>query len=274
MASVFAPRVVTTESDFRVALSMLKEIFTDPADLETDETFWRCFRDPRIGRYYLYDLDGACAGVSMVRIHPYVPHAMYGPYAGVLPEYRGFLTPEEAVRINETLMADLGVHTLLMDVEDPSRIGDAYPYEDPARLALRCELRLQFLQNWMGWTFIDDPELPYCRPRSGDPRQVQAYDLLGFYLRKPDDLRWRGTFNADRSAVSLDAYVRWYIELMQIEYGTSERAMTDDELSDAYPAVRQFLDQVRAATDAGKHWVTLRDATRANRDSQQPLTDD
>lgn len=261
MASVFTPRAVTTEGDFEVALAMIKRIFSDPADLETDDKFRRCFDDPRIARYYLFDIDGVPAGVTMVRIHPEVPDAMYAPYGGVLPEHRGWLTPAEAIEINKGLMADLGVHMLLMDVEDPARIRHVYPDEEPDRVVRRCETRLHFFEHWLGWTFVDDPELPYCRPSSADPRKVQAYDLLGFYLRAADDPRWRGIFNTDRTEIRLDAYVRWYLELMQLELGTSAPAMTPAELSSAYPAIGRFLEQSKRRP--GKKWVRLRVAPQA-----------
>jgi len=258
VASTFTIRAVTTEADFLVALSMLKRIFTDSADLETDEKFRRCFEDPRIARYYFLERDGACAGVSMARIHPDVPHAIYGPYAGVLPEYRGLLVSDQSVPINDAVMDELGVHTLLMEVEDPARIGQAYPDADPEKLARRCELRLRFFENWMGWTFVDDPDLLYIRPGSADPQQVQAYDLLGFHLRDPEHPRWQGIFNAGRTAVRLDVYVQWYVELMQLEYGTSGPALTPEQLSRAYPAIGHFLEQARVCAGAGKEWARLR----------------
>src|SRR6266705_2846674 len=81
---------ITTEQQFNSFIACLKKVFTDPTDLESDETFAQLFHNPALAKFYgLIDSDANTVGVQLIRTNPHVPDAMYIPYGGLIAEYRG-----------------------------------------------------------------------------------------------------------------------------------------------------------------------------------------
>lgn len=252
-------RVVTTPEEFNLALKMLKEIFTDPTDLETDERFREFYNNKKIARYYLlYDGD-VCVGASLVRLNPNVPDAMYVPYAGILEEHRGKYALSEMPRITREHMNELGVKKALIDAEDPARIRGVYP-GDQDEVVRYTEKRLHFFQRGLGMYFVDDPILLYHRPISGRQKNkdrwwkvkskvklnVQSYDLLGVYPADLSDPYWNGVFNEDMTEMSVEAYADDYLKIMQIEYGDEFHAPSKEALCNRHPAIKLYFDQIAA----------------------------
>jgi hypothetical protein len=249
---------VTTESQYWIAKRILKEIFSDPTDLEPDDALEKFFLTPQIARYILFEQQGTFIGVELARVNPLVGTAMYVPYMGTLPRFRGAIHFSEMKRIVNAQMRMFKVPMLLVDVEDPARIEGVYPDEDQNRIIEFCKERLRWFQRGFGTSFIDDPALPYCRPASDNPTEdVQAYDILGFVPVDPDDPELSKWFSDDRKMVRIELYEALYVALMQLEYGTQSGMPTAAELRDRYPAIEKFLGQLEDYRRE-KQWVTLR----------------
>jgi len=154
-------------------------------------------------------------------------------------------------------MRECGVQRILVDVEDPGRIRGVYPDEAPREVEERCRKRLRWFQRAMGAIFFDDPSVPYRRPASDDPRDVQAYDLLGIVPIEADDPDITKFYNSDRTAARIELYERLYLELMQLEYGDATGVPTLQDLAGNYRAIDEFMRALNAARSS-MPWLTLR----------------
>jgi hypothetical protein len=233
----------------------LKEVFTDPTDLESDETFRKLFHNPALARFYgLIDSDGNTIGVQLIRISPHVPDAMYIPYGGLVAEHRGTSLYPRMARYTADRMLEHGIRYSLNDVEDPSRIGGVYPDETQSEVVRRCQRRIDFFKRSLGMHFVNDESVPYCRPASNDPQQIQAYDLLGIRPLNKNDLFWRTIFDDKKAAIRKEAYGQMYLNLMQIEYGNESSAPTAADLRKQYPATASFFETLERCQ---RPWITL-----------------
>jgi len=249
---------VRTESQYQIAKEILKEIFNDPTDLESDDALDNFFLTPQIARYILFEQKGTYIGAELARVNPLVPTAMYVPYMGTLPRFRGSINFPEMKRIINAQMQMFKVRMLLVDVEDPARIKGVYPDENQNQVIEFCKERLHWFQRGFGTFFVDDPAMPYCRPASDNPtHDIQAYDILGFVPAESDDpelLKW---FSDDRERVKIELYGMLYVALMQLEYGTPSGIPTPAELRERYPAINRFLTQLESYRSE-MEWVALR----------------
>ncbi len=251
----FQAAEVKTKEDFRVAMDVMKTVFTDPTDLETNRTFCKFFFQPELARYYLMKDEEKPIGVQLLRVNPNVPDAMYTPYGGLTGDYRNLnLYPKMATATGEQ-MRERGVKYGLNDVEDPTRIRGVYPEENQEEVIERCKGRINFFKRSLGMHFVNDPDVPYCRPASDDTDKIQAYDLLGFRPLDTQDPLWKGVFNEDKTAITRESYEKLYLDLMQLEYGTKDGAPSKDELRKNYPAIDKFFSQMDAHPD--KKWIKL-----------------
>jgi hypothetical protein len=250
---------VATKDDFRRAMDVMKACFTDPTDLESNQTFSRFFFSPELARYYMMENGKEAIGVELIRINPNVKDAMYCPYAGIRSDYRNMGIYPKAAQISDEQMRALGKDHVLYEFEDKRAIeGNVYPDENPEDVLRRIEGRQNFWKRSVDCHIVNDTDVPYCRPASDDPQKVQAYDSLAFRALDKNDSKWNGVFNEDKTAISRDAYERFYLEIMQLEYGNKESVPSKDELRAEYPAIDQFFKQLEAHPD--KKWVSI-DAT-------------
>lgn len=241
-------------------MDVMKACFTDPTDLETNQTFSRFFFSPELARYYMINDGDKAIGVELIRINPNVPTAMYVPYAGIRSDYRNLGIYPKAAQISDEQMRAHGKDHVLYEFEDSRVIsGNVYPDEKPEDVLRRVEGRQNFWKRSVDCHIVNDPEIPYCRPASDDPQKVQAYDSLAFRTLDKEDPKWANVFNEDKTAISREAYENFYLEIMQLEYGNKDRAPSKDELRKEYPAIDTFFTQLEAHPD--KQWVSI-DTTR------------
>ena len=246
---------VTTEQQFDSFITCLKDVFTDPTDLESDETFAQLFHSPALARFYaLIDSDGSIIGVQLIRINPHVPDAMYIPYGGLVAEHRGTGLYPPMARYTADRMLERGVKYSLNDVEDPGRIGGVYPNENQDEVVRRCQRRINFFKRSLGTHFVNDGSAPYCRPASNDPQEIQAYDLPGIRPLDVTDPFWRTVFNDKKTAIRKDAYEQMYLSLMQIEYGSEHSVPSLADLRGEYPASALFFETLERCQ---KEWIAL-----------------
>jgi len=153
-------------------------------------------------------------------------------------------------------MKELGVKYMMNDCEDPSRIDPAmaYPDENPQDVIDRCNRRLNFFRRSMGQMFVNDPEIPYCRPSSENTKDIQAYDLLGFRPTDINDPIWKDVFNEDKTMIRKEAYGDMYLKLMQLEFGSKDGVPSKEELRKEYPAIDKFFTDF---DNSKKEWVML-----------------
>jgi len=151
-------------------------------------------------------------------------------------------------------MLETGVKFSLNDVEDPARIAGVYPNENLDEVLERCRRRIHFFKRALGMYFVNDHAVPYCRPASDDPQQIQAYDLLGIRPLSEKDPMWGTIFNDRKTAIRKEAYERMYLSLMRIEYGDVHSAPTARELRQRYPAIAEFLTSLNCYQ---QEWVSL-----------------
>jgi len=253
----FTSGEVRTKEDFYETLSLLKSVFPNPEDLESDTTFARLFYTPALARFFLLSDDSKRpAGVQLIRINPHIPDVMYIPYAGLAREHIGRNVYPKMAQITDAQMRRNGIKFALADVEDPTRIisADIYRDQDPSQVLQRSERRIRALKENMGMLYIHDPEIPYLRPTSDDPKKVQAYDLLGFRPLNIRDSMWKNVFNEDKTAIRKEAYGDMYLKLMQLEYGNEKYVPSKEELRQKYPAIDIFFT---AFDKSSKEWVSL-----------------
>jgi hypothetical protein len=253
--SPFTVVEVTTEQQFNSFIACLKKVFTDPTDIESDERFAHLFHNPALASFYgLIDSDGNTIGVQLIRISPHVPDAMYIPYGGLVAEHRGTSLYSRMARYTAARMLKRGVKYSLNDVEDPGRIEGVYPDENQDEVIRRCQRRIDFFKRSLGMHFVNDESVSYCRPASNDPRQIQAYDLLGIRPLDENDPFWRTIFNDNKTAIRKEAYEQAYLSLMQIEYGDESSAPSLADLCSEYPAIALFFETVGRCHN---QWITL-----------------
>lgn len=85
-----------------------------------------------------------------------------------------------------------------------------------------------------------------------DETKTQSYDLLAFRALGNDKNNLpAGTFSPDGTQISKDAYRRFYLEMMRLQYGN----LSEAELGAQLPAVKQFLDNL---DNSPKQWVNLK----------------
>lgn len=249
---------VKTRDGYRETITALKEIFNDPTDLETDRRFAELFFQPKLARYFkIEDGEHNAIGVQLVRINQdHVPDAMYTPYGGVKSDYQGLNIYPQAARLNGEQMRQFGVKFGMNDCEDPKRMEGVYKDEPLEQVIDRCNRRLNFFKRSLGMYFVDDDAVPYCRPASDNPKNIQAYDLLGFRALDLNDPMWKNVFNEDKTAITKEAYGNFYLKLMQLEYGDAKGVPSKEELRAEYPAVDQFFTQMDALAPE-KEWIKL-----------------
>ncbi|KRQ15904.1 hypothetical protein AOQ71_07110 [Bradyrhizobium manausense] len=80
--------VVEAAAEYRRARSILKEAFTDRANLEDDNKPDELFHAPRIARY----CGQRPVGAGLIRLNPMMPQSIYVPYIAVCATDRGRLS--------------------------------------------------------------------------------------------------------------------------------------------------------------------------------------
>src|SRR3989344_2834518 len=248
---------VKTKEDFRKTMDIVKTVFTDPTDLDSNRSMSRFFFSPEIARYYMIQDGEKPIGFELIRLNPNIPDAMYVPYAGLLSDYRNMGIYPKAARISDEQMREHGKDHVLYEFEDPNRIIQANAYTDEKRedVVRRCEGRINFWKRSVNCHVVNDQDVPYCRPASDDSQKIQAYDVLAFRALDDNDPKWKDAFNEDKTAISRDAYEKFYLEIMQLEYGSKEGVPSKEELRKGYPAIDQFFKQMEAHPD--KQWVSI-----------------
>ena len=247
---------VKTKQDFRLAMDMMKHSFTDPTDLETNQTFCRFFFTPELASYYLMKDGDKQIGVELIRINPNVPDAMYTPYAGIHSDYRNQGIYPKAAEISDEQMRARGKDHVLYEFEDKRVLaGNVYPDEKPEDVMRRVEGRQNFWKRSVDCIIVNDPDVAYCRPASDDPQKIQAYDSLAFRMLNRADPKWNGVLNEDKTAISRESYEKFYLEIMQLEYGNKDSVPTKDELRREYPAIDKFFMQLDAHPE--KKWISI-----------------
>lgn len=254
---------VTSKEDFRDVMETIPEIFVDETDRESDMTFARFFYTPEIARYFKLSDGDKTIGFQLIRINQNkskdtnVDTAMYVPYGGLMDDYRNLGIYEKAVRLNDKkMMEDLGKDHALGDYEDERVIdNNVYEGEDPEEVIKRVKGRQNFFKRTLNTYIINDPDVRYCRPASDDTSNIQAYDSLGFRFLNNDDPKWNNIFNKDKSAISRDAYEKFYLEIMQLDFGSVDKVPTKEELRGKYPAVDKFFKDMESHPD--KKWFSI-----------------
>jgi hypothetical protein len=248
---------VKTKVDFRKWVETYDQIFTDPTDKESNMTLARFFYSPQLARYYLLQDDNKKdIGVQLHRINPNIPEAGYTPYGGLVEGSKSLNLYPKMAKMADQQMKEFGVKYMMNDCEDPSRINpkEAYPDENPQDVIDRCNRRLNFFRRSMGQMFVNDPEIPYCRPSSENTKDIQAYDLLGFRPTDINDPMWKNVFNEDKTMIRKEAYGDMYLKLMQLEFGSKDSVPTKEELRKEYPAIDKFFTDF---DNSKKEWVML-----------------
>lgn|GEM_PF-1617541 len=265
---------VRTKEDFRQAMDVMKNCFTDPTDLETNRTFCRFFFSPELASYTLIKDGDKPIGVELIRINPNVPGAMYVPYAGMYKgpdtNYRSKGIYPKAMALSDQQMRERGNDHVVYEFED-KRVLEAGVYADekPEDVLRRVEGRQNFWKRSAGCIIINDEQVPYCRPASDDTNKTQAYDSLAFRVLDESDPKWQGLYNGDKTAISREHYEKFYLEIMQLEYGSKDSVPSKEELRRDYPAIEQFFKQLEANPE--KKWISI--DTKGVRQKATPDTD-
>ncbi|MEY9248895.1 hypothetical protein ABIF27_009642 [Bradyrhizobium elkanii] len=245
--------VVEAAAQYLCARSILKEAFTDQADLEDDDKLDELFHRPRIARYFLLLRGQRPMGAGLIRLNPMVPQSIYVPYIAIRATDRGRLSTRRMKQLFAEFTRRIGVRRLLIEAENPRcmLLDGSYRRERVQRSAMRIYL----LQRVLGTSFIGDPDpaAAYTRPASDDAQKVKASLLLGFVPIEPEPASF---FNPERTAITIARYRQLYLELMQLDYGTETLVPTLSQLVARYPAIRDFMTRTNAYRE-GRRWASL-----------------
>ncbi len=254
----FTTAEVKTRQDYKDMISVYNQIFTDPTDKDSERTLARLYFSPEIARYFQFkNANNETIGMQLHRINPHIPEAGYTPSGGLLTDYKSLNIYPKMAKLADDQMRQLGVKFMINDCEDPSRIiaANVYPDEKPEEVVGRCERRLNFFRRSMGQFYVNDPEIPYCRPSSENPKEdIQAYDLLGFRPLDMEDTMWKNAFNEDKTMIRKETYGDMYLKLMQLEFGDKNGVPSKEDLRRDYPAIDKFFTNFDKCK---KEWVTL-----------------
>jgi hypothetical protein len=233
---------------------LFKKIFTDPGDRESLSELKARLANPDLNVFHLMRDNGKPVGIELINLNPSeVPGAMYVPYAGMSEDYRNKGFYPKAAKVSDAQMQAVGAKWSLYDFEDPFRpenLCKGYPDEKPDDVVGRAAGRINFWRRALKCYIVHDPEMPYVRPASDDPKKIQAYDVLSFRALDCSDPKWKNVFNADKTAISKQAYRDFYLEITRLQYGN----LPEEKLKAQFPAVQQFLDTV---DNNPKQWVSL-----------------
>ncbi len=242
-------RRVINGADLQLVINeLLPQSFDDPTDIDPPEVLER-YHEEGLGVYHMVLVDDLPIGFTLTRVNP-LTSAGYCPYMGINPEWRNRGVGTAAFAL---IAQDLPVTHILFDFEDPDRMENVYPEKPLEDVVSMCLRRIGFWRR-NGCFVVNDREVPYCRPASDDTSEVQAYDCLAVRPVDLSDSRWGGVFNADHSAMSAEAYRRFYLEIFQLEFGSREQLPSEEELRAEYPAIELFLARLDAS---GREWVSL-----------------
>lgn len=217
---------------------LLREIFTDPSDLEDIDLLLERFAEPEKNTFSLLrNHEGKPVGIRLMQTHPDVPKGMYIPWGGVTAEYRNHGIYPKMVDETIVQMKQMGVSYTLHDFEDPARIAKAYP-DDPEGAVKIATKRLNFFRRTLDCLVVDDKDIPYVRPASDDESQVQAYDLLAVSFADKNDPEIKQALGPDGRSIKKSFYREKYIEMAVLQYGN----LGENGLKQQFPAIKQFLD--------------------------------
>ncbi|WP_439373171.1 hypothetical protein [Bradyrhizobium sp. DASA03120] len=245
--------MVESVAQYQCARSILKEAFTDGADLEGDVKLEELFHRPGIARYFLLVRGQRTIGAGLVRLNAMMPHSIYVPYIAIRATDRGKLSTRRMKQLFAKFTRKMGARRILIEAENPHcmALDDSYRKERVQRSARRIYL----LQRALGASFIDDPApaAVYTRPASDDEQKVRNSLLLGFVPIEPES---ESFFNPDRTAITIERYRQLYLELMQLDYGAETLVPTPSPLTARYPAIRDFMTRTNACSEE-RRWVSL-----------------
>ncbi len=247
------------DAGFNEWMEKYMSIFTDPKDMEDPDTIRRYWE---AGTAILYMVEAEMQaddqriirkkiGMTLTVINENVPDAAYVPYAGIDKEFQGIGSYSRALLHNEEALQRRGVKVVMIDCEDGTRLDgfrEAYPGKTDVQIAKRCNERLHFwIKN--GYVFVDnDPDVQYCRPRSDDTAQIQAYDLQGIRILGQDS-EYEQYFLLDaagkKTHITKAGYRKLYLALHTID----ERSDGNEaDLRSRFPAIDNFLTALDASS--------------------------
>ncbi len=256
------------EEGFQRWMKKYTTIFTDPADMEDEETIRRNWEK---GVGILYMVEGETKteegsslrqeiGIRLAAVNPQVPDKAYVPYGGMDESFRGSLGYTRAMKHNEKDLAARGVNVVLNDCEDETRLAafrESYKNDDGSQksddeIAKICQNRLHFfIKN--GYTFVDDRDdekgaaVKYRRPGSEDTKEIQAYDRLGFKFIA-NDAKYNQYFIKDadgnKTHITKEGYKAMYLSLHTLDQYSD---MSESELRAEFPAIDSFLTDLEAS---------------------------
>lgn len=257
--------------------------FPDEGDREPlEQLLERLHNEPSTFFFLARDGNGKPLGQEMGQLTS--TGAVYIPYSATRAGDRNKgVNPAVSTKLDEIYKEAGGTHCLI-DVEDTraiqagvyrdyidqivrdlmnkQRISKTQATEDAERSALEIIVRRQDFWRRRGYQMVTDCQLPYIRPASDDDSKLQAYDTLIFRLLDPEAAKWRGLFNAEKTAISLDFYKHFYLEITRAQYGE----LSEQELRRQLPAVDTFLEAWHERLEAGKQWSSIRtDSPRPNK---------
>ena len=242
------------EAGFHEWMEKYTTIFTDPGDMEDEETIRAHWEQ---GLAILYMVEGAAEsttqkiGIRLAAVNSKVPHATYVPYGGMDEKFRGSLGYTRAMQHNEKDLAARGVDVVLNDCEDETRLAafrESYKDDDgsqksDAEIAKICQNRLHFFMK-NGYVFVDDADVKYQRPGSDDPLETQAYDRLGFKIIG-NDAKYAQYFELDadgnKAFISKEGYKAMYLALHTLDQYSD---LDEAGLRAAFPAIDGFLTKL------------------------------
>ena len=255
------------EQGFQRWMKKYTTIFTDPADMEDEETI-RGNWEKGVAIPYMVegetDTDNGSLrkeiGIRLVAINAKVSDKAYVPYGGMDEAFRGSLGYTRAMQHNEADLASRGVNVVLNDCEDETRLEkfrESYKNDDGTQksdeeITKICQNRLHFfIKN--GYTFVDDKDdaqgqaVKYRRPGSEDTTEVQAYDRLGFKFIANDakyDKYFIKDANGKKTHITKDGYKAMYLSLHTLDQYSD---MNEAELRAEFPAIDSFLTDLEAS---------------------------
>ena len=228
--------------------------FPDEDDREPIEQLLDRLANPEENKFHiLRDYDGKAVGMELINLNPDIPGALYVPYAAVAAAARNRGIYPKMAEISDYQMKLENAKYILYDLENPKNIHEAFGEKLGGEATELARRRLDFWRRSpINTIVVDDPDLPYLRPASSDESKTQSYDLLAFRaLGNNLDNLPAGTFSADGTQISKDAYRQFYLEMMRLQYGN----LSEADLSEQLPAVKQFLHNV---DNSPKQWVNLK----------------
>lgn len=231
---------------------LLVASFPDENDRGPESSFLTRLNDPVHNKFHLLrDREGNAVGIEMMNRDPDIHGPIYVPYAAVAPESRGLGIYPKMAQLSDQLMRQEGAQYILYDLEDPTKIHEAFGEEPGGEASKLAARRLNFWRRApISTIIVNDPDLPYYRPAASDSHITQNYDLLAFRALGNDYSKMPGIFSEDGTKISKDVYRRFYLEMMRLQYGNKPEA----ELCSELPAIEKFLSNVDRSP---KQWVDL-----------------